>query len=98
MGFLFLYCLIIIVKHHHWRFVKDKMGKEELIEEMIDNWIWEKYWDELEAKATKQVEKEEGFWKSICGVNQKVKDRHWKLHEELKKQLLEEETNTKSSQ
>ncbi len=63
---------------------------EEILEEMFDDYIWKKYWDELEEKAIKQVEKEEGFWKSIFGTKQKIQDRHWKLHEELKKKILEE--------
>lgn len=62
----------------------------KIIEKMFDDWVWEKYWDELERKAVKQVEREEGFWRSVFGVKQKIRDRHWKLHEELKKELLEE--------
>lgn len=61
---------------------------EKILEEMFDDWIWRKYWDELEDKATKQVEKEEGFWRSAFGVKQKITDRHWKLHEELKEKLI----------
>ena len=55
-----------------------------LIEEMFDDWLWEKYSGELHSKAIKEVEKEEGFWKSLWGCNQKIKDRQWKLFEELK--------------
>ena len=54
---------------------------------MFEDWLWEKYDDELESKATKQVEKEEGFWKSIRGVGQKIEDRHNKLFDELKEKL-----------
>ena len=62
--------------------------KDKFIEEMFDDWLWRKYYDELYRKAIKQVEKEEGFWKSVFGVKQKIEDRHWKLFEELKETLL----------
>ena len=69
------------------------MINEDLINEMIDDWLWDKYFDELRSQAITEVEKEEGFWRSVCGVKQKVKDRHWKLHEELKQRLTEERSS-----
>ena len=70
------------------------MIKEELIEEMFSDWLWDKYYDELYNKAVTQVEKEEGFWKSVFGVKQKIKDRHWKLFKELKEELTSSEPHT----
>jgi len=65
---------------------------DKILEEMFDGWLWTKYWDDLEKKAIIEVEKEEGFLKSMFGrgIKQKIKDRHWKLHEELKIELLQE--------
>ena len=62
---------------------------EDVQEEMFDDWLWEKYYSELYSKAIKQVEKELGFWKSIRpGTKQKIRDRQWKLFEELKNDVL----------
>lgn len=64
------------------------MIPESLQEEMFDDWAWDKFSDELRNKAIKEVEKEEGFWRSVLGVKQKIKDRQWRLFEELKNDLL----------
>ena len=63
--------------------------KKELLEEMFDDWLWDKYYSEFRNRAIREVEKEVGFWNSLFAsrTEQKIKDRHWKLHEELKKEL-----------
>ena len=64
--------------------------KEELIEEMFEDWLWEKYYDEFRTKAINEIEKELGIWKSIFGfkTQQKIRDRQWKIFEEFKKNLI----------
>jgi len=67
--------------------------KEEILQEMYSDWLWKKYDNELYNEALKQVEKEQGFWRSVFGVRQKILDRQWELFEELKKQLDNGEEN-----
>ena len=67
------------------------LNKEDYTkEEMYTSWLWDKTYDYFYSLAIKQVEKEEGFWKSVFGVKDKIKDRHrdlfWKWYEEQIKQ------------
>lgn len=70
--------------------MKFKNLPENMQEEMVNDWLWNKYDIELYNKAIKQVEKEEGFWRSLFGVRQKIRDRQWKLFEELKHDVFSE--------
>ena len=70
---------------------------ESLVEEMFEDWLWEKYFDEIATKAITQVETEEGFWKSIWGVKKKVNDRRWKLFQELKDKIIKAAVDKEAS-
>jgi len=73
------------------------MDKKELMEEMFTDWLWDKYYDELNTQAITEVEKEVGLWKSFFAkhTSQKIKDRRWELFEKLKLTLLTEKSRGK---
>jgi hypothetical protein len=68
------------------------MTIKQLKEEMFEDWLWDKMYDELYSKVVEEVEKEQGIWRSILGVKDKINERHDELFEKELKALLKKET------
>ena len=66
------------------------MNKEKWQAEMLASYIWKEQYDFLRNLAIKKIEKERGFWKSLFGTKELIREEHERIFYEYIKQILEE--------